>query len=649
MKRTFHLNEYLVLVIRFSFLMLLYTLCRIGFYLFNTGSFPNVTLQGFFTILVGGLKFDVSGLLYINALYILLFLLPFTFKFQEWYQQILKWLFIITNGIGLAANVSDFIYYRFTLKRTTWSVFDIFGNEENLWALWRRFVIDYWYATLFWVVLMVVLVWFYNRIKPKPFVFSSAWYYGFSSLIFLALFSGVMVIGMRGGWRHSTRPINISNAGRYVNSPEEVAVVLNTPFALIRTMGKKVFNPVHYFKNPDELRAVFSPVYNNPQPGVVMDSSEQKTPPNVVIIILESFGREHIGSLNPTLDDGHYKGYTPFLDSIIGQSLTFRHSYANGRKSIDAMPSILASIPALVQPYVVSEYASNKINSLAGLLSGTGYETAFFHGAPNGSMGFLAFSKMAGFQHYVGKNEYNNDADFDGMWGIWDEPFFQFFAHRMNLLQQPFFTAMFSVSSHHPFEVPKQYKGVFPKGPLPLHEVLGYSDMALRRFFETASAMDWYENTLFVITADHCTIPFHEVYKTNVAGFAVPIIFYKPGGELKRMDNGLAQQIDIMPSVLSYVGYRQPYIAFGNDLFSTPEEERFVINYFNDSYQFMYGDLVIYFNEKEITALYNIEEDPLLKNNLKDEISSDNATKLMKAFIQQYNNRMIEDRLVVDE
>jgi phosphoglycerol transferase MdoB-like AlkP superfamily enzyme len=648
MKRPYQLNEYLVLVARFLFLMLLYTLCRIGFYIFNFDSFPNIGLQSFDAILLGGLKFDLSGLLYVNALYIFLFLLPLTFMFRNWYQGVLKWLFILTNGLGLAMNVSDFIYYRFTLKRTTSSVFDIFGNEENLGALWSRFIIDYWQATLFWVALMVLLVWFYGRLKPKPIKFSSGWYYGFVGLLFLTVFSGFTVVGMRGGWRHSTRPINISNAGRYVSSPEEVAVVLNTPFSIIRTLGKKVFNPVHYFEDPAELHSLYSPVHNESEGAIPNDSISERNKPNVVIIILESFGREHIGALNQTLDGGTYKGYTPFLDSLISESLVFEGGYANGRKSIDAMPSIIASIPALVQPYVVSEYASNKINSMASLLSGIGYETVFYHGAPNGSMGFLSFSKMAGYAHYVGKTEYNNDDDFDGIWGIWDEPFFQFFAQQMTQLREPFLTTIFSISSHHPFEVPEKYKGVFPKGPLPLHECMGYTDMALRKFFETASQKDWFQNTLFVITADHCTIPFHEAYKTNVANFAIPIIFYKPGGELKHRDTGLAQQIDIMPTVLSYVGFDKPYIAFGNDLLNTKPEDRFVINYFNESYQFLYHHWVLYFNEKVITGIYNLKEDPLQHDNLLGKLGVKEAEDLMKAFIQQYNNRMIEDRLVVD-
>jgi phosphoglycerol transferase MdoB-like AlkP superfamily enzyme len=646
MKRVYHLNEYLVLLIRFGLVMVLYTISRIAFYFFNADLFENISLNTFLNLLSGGLRFDLSALLYLNSLYILIFLIPFKFKFNNGIRKSLKWLFIITNGTGLAANVSDIVYYRFTLKRTTASVFKIFSNEDNMLTLWGRFIVDYWYATLLWLVLVLVLGWSYNRFREKPIAFNSWWKYSLVGTGFFALAVGLTIGGMRGGFRHSTRPITISNAVRYVDRPEQVAIVLNTPFSIMRTFGKSVFEPVHFF-GPAKLSKIYSPVHYPVKTAASGEVDTKKSTPNVVLIILESFGREHIGSLNKNLDGGHYKGYTPFLDSLIKKSWAFDHAYANGRKSIDAMPSIVASVPSLVQPYIVSEYSNNKINGLASLLDKIGYETAFYHGAPNGSMGFLAFSKMAGFEQYLGKTEYDDDDDFDGTWGIWDEPFFQFFAKDMGRLKQPFFTTIFSLSSHHPFVVPEKYKGVFPEGPLPLHKCMGYTDMALRRFFETASKSSWYNNTLFVITADHCTIPFHEEYKTSVESFAVPIIFFKPGDIKPKLDHSLAQQADIMPTVLSFLNYPYPFVAFGNDLFSTGTDKRFVTNYFNQSYQFMYGDYAFYFDGQNVTGVYNLKADPLQKINLKGKVDLPKGETFLKAYIQQYVNRMIDDELIV--
>ncbi|GAO31834.1 LTA synthase family protein [Geofilum rubicundum] len=328
--------------------------------------------------------FDISALLYINIFYLFLYLLPFPFKFKGWYQKGLKGLFLVTNAVGLAVNVSDMIYYRFTLKRTTSSVFDIFAHEENMLGLWLQFLVDYWYALVFWLLLTGLMVFLYGRLKPKPIPFSSKWLYPVTGLAFMLLFTGFSVVGMRGGYRHSTRPMNMSNAGKFVDSPEEMALVLNTTYSMLRTIGKKSFVPLNYFSEP-ELSTLFSPEkYPVQKDTMVQGEAALLTNYNVVVIILESFNREHSGYLNPQLDGEDYKGYTPFLDSLMQESLTFSQAFANGRKSIDAMPSVLASLPALVQPYVVSEYSSNRINGLGSMLRDYGYHTSFFHGAPNG-------------------------------------------------------------------------------------------------------------------------------------------------------------------------------------------------------------------------------------------------------------------------
>ena len=633
-------NEYLVLIYRFLIVMFLYSLGRILFYLFNRSMFPQVDFASFIQIMRGGVMFDTSAVLYLNAIYFLFYLIPLPFKFNDRYQRILKWIFMVINGIGLAFNHIDIIYYRFILKRTTASVFDIVSYDDGNIRLILRFFYDFWYIAVIWLLTLFVLERLYSLLKPVPVFQGKGWRYVVSSVVALILVSGLSVIGMRGGYMPSTRPISMNNAGKYVNSTQEMALVQNTPFCILRTWGKKAFEVRHFFTSEEELERIYSPV-RIPKPV------EAQKYDNVVVIILESFSREFVGSLNKNLDHGAYKGYTPFIDSLISRSFVFPNAFANGRKSIDAIPSITASIPALVVPYVISERSGNRINSLAGLLAKEGYQTAFFHGAPNGSMGFDAFAKIAGFQRYVGKNEYADNSGFDGVWGIWDEPFFQFFANEMNQMKEPFFTTIFSVSSHHPFKVPEQYKNQFPEEHIPLQKCIRYTDMALKKFFEKASKMPWFKNTLFVITSDHCSESDFKEYKTAVNYYAAPLIFFKGDGSLQGKDDSLAQQIDIMPTVLGYLNYPKPYVAFGNDLFN-PAAQRFVINYLEDSYQFLSGDLAFYFTENKLTGIFNRKKDPYLLRNLLGQASCEEEQRLFKAVVQQFNNRMVQDRLVID-
>ena len=99
------------------------------------------------------------------------------------------------------------------------------------------------------------------------------------------------------------------------------------------------------------------------------------------------------------------------------------------------------------------------------------------------------------------------------------------FCDKISTFRQPFIASVFTVSSHHPFKVPEQYKDRFPKGPAPILEVIGYTDNALRKFFSQASLQPWFRNTLFVLTADHTNESVRKEFQNNYGSFCIPIIF----------------------------------------------------------------------------------------------------------------------------
>lgn len=591
-------------------------------------------------MMIGGLKFDISAIVYTNLLVIILHVLPFKFRYKKAYQKVIMWIFFIFNFIALSFNMSDFIYYRFTLKRTTMTLFKEFHGNANVPELLLSFVWDYWYASLFGILLFIGIILVYRKIKlGSPITYNNYVYYT-TNTILMAVIAGLCVAGMRGGFRHSTRPITLSNAAKYIERPNERAIVLNTPFAMIRTINNVSLKKQNYFTK-EELAQHFSANHT-----FVQDSSKKKL--NIVVFVIESFAKEHIGFYNRDIKG--YKGYTPFIDSLCQHSYVFQQSYANGSRSINALPSNMASIPSFKEPFVLGAYSGNTINSLGSILKKEGYYSAFFHGAPNGSMGFQSFMKQAGFQDYFGKTEYDNDDDFDGIWGIWDEPFLQYYAKTMTTFKEPFVTSVFTLSSHHPFKVPAKYKGVFPEGNLPVQKAIGYTDNALREFFKTASKMPWYKNTVFFITADHSVSPYLKEYINGRGRFAVPMIVYKPGDKnfVKHDTTTIVQQIDVLPTALNMVGYTGKFIAFGNDMFDE-DGDHFAINYEGSSYQLTMGDYLLQFNGKKSTALYNIHEQYMETNLLGTlpKIQARLETKA-KAFIQEYNRRLIDNEMVLN-
>lgn len=642
MKKKNIYNTNFELIIKLAIVFLIYQFCRIGFYLFNTDLFTSITTIKLAKYALTGLRFDLSAILYTNALFLLLSLLPFKFTFNTMYKKVANWVFYICNSIAISANVSDFIYYRFTNRRTTASVFDFMTGESNIYKLWGQFFIDYWYVAIVGISFIGLLIYLTKKVpKPQIHIQNHVWHF-VSRLVVMALFGGLTIAGMRGGFLHSTRPITLSNAGKYVDAPEDVAVVLNTPFCILRTIGKTSIKHQSFY-NEDTLRSIYTPLHI-PQADVL------PTYKNVIVIILESFAKEHSGFLNRDLDNGTYKGYTPFLDSLMQQSLVFDYSYANGSKSIDALPSVMSSIPSLEVSYLLSPYSTNKVFSLPKLLKDEGYHTSFFHGAPNGSMGFQAFCNTIGIEKYYGKTEYNNDADYDGIWGIWDEPFLQYMVKEVSHFKEPFFTSVFTLSSHHPFKVPTDYEGKFPKGHLPVHQCVGYTDMALRKFYKTASKQPWFKNTLFVFTADHSTVPYHTNYKTLEKRYSIPIFFHTPDSKLTEQRNEVVQQIDIMPSVLGYLNYNKPYVAFGNDVFHR-KDKGWAITFPNGIYQLIGPKYLLQHTVKEPIAFYDKNINPMLNTNLLSDtlIEQKKMKRQIKAIIQQYHNRMLEDKLTTQE
>lgn len=638
----------LAMVANLAIAYLAYMVCRLAFVAENWSMFgENLSSSAVPDIFRGSLLFDTSAILYTNSLYAIMLLIPLHLKEKAGWQKAAKWVFVVVNSLMVAANLADCVYFQYTGRRTTATVFSEFGNEGNIGGIIGVEFLRHWYLVLLFLFVIWALWRFYvipKRRETKPFII----YYTLQTLC-LAAFVPCCIAGMRGGWTRAVRPITLSNANQYVDHPLEAGIVLNTPFSVIRTIGKKAFVTPNYLSE-EEMNTLFSPVHT---PKNTLSSKK-----NIVILIVESFGREYIGAYNKWLDGGKYKGYTPFVDSLINHSTTFLYSYCNGRKSIDGMPSILSGIPMFVEPFFLTPAAMNDVSSIAGELKDKGYYSAFFHGAENGSMGFQAYARTCGFDDYFGRTEYNadkrfgGDNDYDGMWAIWDEPFLQFFATKMSEFKQPFVSAVFTASSHHPYKVPEKYKDVYPEEGIVIHKCIRYTDNAIRQFFEKARREPWFENTLFVITSDHTNLSDHSYYQTDLGGFCSPIIFFDPSGTLKPgMRNAIAQHIDIMPTVLSYLGYNKPYVAFGCDLLTTADKDTWAVNYQGGIYQYVKGDYLLQFDGERSKALYRFRTDLLLKQNLvAKEPKVANAMELqLKAIIQSYMTRMNENKLTIKE
>jgi len=630
-----------VVFIRMAGMLLLLALTRMLLYFFNPAMFAGLSVPGLFGVFLQGLRFDLSALFIVNTPYILLQLLPFPFRSNRYYAFMCDAVFFLANLSALAANLADVVYYRFTLKRTTADIFSYLGvNRSEVTALIPSFLGDFWYIFLLFLLLLIILVMLMRKTRVKSISAGGKPLTRFlAGLAGLAVAAFIAVVAIRGGFQH--KPVSLIDAGRHTEA-RYTPLVLNTPFTIAKTYNKGGLSLVAYFDNEKELEKIYTPLYT---PG---HGEKDFRSLNVVVIILESFSAEFVGSLSREFIGGDYQGYTPFLDSLTCRSLTFT-GYANGKKSIEAVPAILSGLPSLMDDaYILSPYAGNRIASMAGLLAAKGYETAFFHGGTNGTMGFEAYAKLAGYQRYFGRTEYDNEQDFDGKWGIFDEEFLQYTSGELNRLKEPFHAVIFTLSSHHPYTIPEKYEGRFAGGPLKIQASVSYADYALKKFFHSCAAMPWFANTLFVLTADHTAESYYPYYQTGAGELSIPIIYYMQGDSLHGFRREVTQQSDILPSVMDFLHYGEAFVSFGRSVFRGGGEG-YAVAYFNGRYRMIRQDRLIHFDGSRTISLYALREDPMLENNIAGKDSLERAQEIfLKALIQQYNARVAGNRLTLE-
>jgi len=610
--------------------LIFYSLSRFVFFCYTADLFPLIYEDGISGVFWQGIRFDLSAFAYLNILFILLSIAPTRKREKKAYQKVLRILFIGFNGLALLLNLTDVVNVQFTGKRMTADILSFLTQGEDANHVTIDFIKDYWSLLLISAVLIYGMNKTYKFIQNRQFFLHRSkitWHTYLLSLLTL----GLTVLAMRGGVQ--LRPIKNIHAS-YYGQGKYVPLILNAPFSMISTLGEKGIREKKYFK-PEEARTYF-----NAEKTFKSDSATKK---NVVIITLESFSREYIGYYNK------FEGYTPFLDSLMNHSLVCHSAYANGKRSIEGIPAILSGIPALTdKPYILSQYGSQKSNSIASILSKQSYDCSFYHGGHPGTMGFDAYAEIAEFDSYVDLSAYPNyETDYDGKWGVFDEPFLQFYKTELDDKQEPFFSTIFNLSSHHPYTIPKEHQGKFPKGEIPIHESIGYSDYALKRFFEEAKKSEWFDNTLFIVTADHTFKSTHKEYQNSNGLYAIPLIFYSPKDSLGSSIHKVCQQADVLPSIIDYLNIDTSFVSFGNSIW---DENGFAVNYLNNIYQYLEDGYLLQFNGEKSMALYQMKNDSLLKNNLLlelPELKQEMENKL-KAYIQDYNYRMINNQLELD-
>ena len=623
MKRLLH-TPLALLVWRIVLLYAVLMLCRTAFYLYNAAVLGPLTWAEAWTLLAGALKFDTASVVYADGVFILLSLLPLPLRERRWYRAVLFWYYVAVNAVlVVATNLADTVYFRYTQKRFTADEI-FFADNDNSLQLVGKFMAENWYLVLLWIALTALLAWGYRRRVREESIFSRGWAYYIGNTVIFAAAAGLSVAGMRGGMTRMTRPITLSNATLYTADSGKANLILSNPFCILRTIGSA--GSVKYKKHfaPEELARRFTPVHQPADSAAVNLAGR-----NVVVFIMESMSAEHSAYLFPEVyADREVKGFTPFLDSLMQNGLVFKRMYANGTRSIQAMPSVLGSLPSFRTPFVLMPQSLGESRQLPAMLADKGYATLFFCGSEHGSMGFGAYARSAGVERLVSREDYearHGTGDFDGYWGIWDEPFLQFMGEELAATPEPFFATLFTLSSHHPFVVPEQYAATLPDGYTRIHKGVAYDDQAFRRFFHRFGGEEWFRRTIFVFVADHVSSEkFAEKTRSYPGNMHIVGFIHTPDGALQGEVREVTQQLDIMPTVLGLTGNTEPYFAFGRDVLNEPQRPRWSVSY-DGKFRALTDDGAVVLDDSGT----EVQECPATP-------AADSLTQSFRALIQQY-------------
>lgn len=603
---------------------------RWAFFVYNYKHFARIDNIDIVKIFAYGLRFDVSTIIYLNFVYFGWYLFVFyNYNYKKAVQTIDKTVFVVINAFIVLVSLWDIAYFPILKRRTTFTdTSEILEHLHTATSLMSM----YWYFFLLIPACIYSVVYIYNRTAATALAQQQNkvnWWIRVSFLGALAIFARGF-----GEWR-----ITPQNLPEYIPSAG-FALTLNTPAVLVYSAARPltVLEDKHY-TNLATAQTLFS----------IHQELRSKRPfsnKNVIVMLMESVSREYL------YDEYAARPNTPFLDSLMAQSLVVPDAYANGQFSSAGFAAVVAGIPHLdTEHYQGSVYAANKLELITHILHKKGYTNNFYLAYDDYGFGLgRAAKQIYGFDNYIGRADFNDDTQYDGSFGIYDHAFFPFALRHITATPQPFFSVLFNVDTHFPFNAIPKYAKSYPTNGIDAGAAMTYYDGVLRTFFKDASKEAWFNNTVFVFVGDHYSRSEHLQNLTALRFFTVPIFFYTPDGSIApERYNGVVQQTDLAISLLDYLGYNGAVTSFGKSIFDR-KSKRYVFNYdvnhylINDDNWFMMYDAL----RDTPTELYAYRTDCAMQQNLvhTQKAVTDTLVRALRARIQVYNYTLIHDKFV---
>jgi phosphoglycerol transferase MdoB-like AlkP superfamily enzyme len=623
----------LVFIIRLVLpLLLIFFIARLGFSFFVAA--PQAAGQGIKEWLQAywwGLRSDAAVVFLINLIPIIFLLF---FKITKKYH-VAKWMVLVlllVNTPFLFVEFADIIYYPFNHHRSTKEILTLIGGSKHMIG---NMLLQYWWALILFLALIYFLyVYWHKLLRSKYYELKANWWHYGTSYLLLAL------VLFFNSTHYNFRLISPYTPYIYV-APSLQPVATNSSFCFIHSYvaRKEQFASINFF----EENAVNQ--LDNLQWQKSSDANGYKIK-NVVVFIVESYSKEYVQTAT--------KAYTPFMDSLQQQSIVCQNAYANGLVSNRGVSAILSGIPQLmVEPSYYSFYANNKYEALPKLLAQQGYQTFFAMGAEKDHFGFEKLTRQVGINNYINGDDYGNGKHHDGVWGISDHYFLPFIAKQLKQKgNKPFYASIFNLSTHYPVTIPKEVAALVNKNDNHFKNGMTYYDYSVKLFFEEIKNEPWFNETVFVFCADHSLAALWQPNYNAFNQFQIPLFFYSPQFVKQPVYvQKPVQQIDINATILDLLNYQKPIFSFGKSVLDAAPS--ITLNKYEGSIQITDSAYVLGYNlaSEQFNYLYHHPTDSLCQYNLINKVNNaaiENLKNKLKARWQQYCNRMIENKLYLN-
>ncbi|HEY5715749.1 MAG TPA: LTA synthase family protein [Psychromonas sp.] len=549
----------------FMLCLMIFTFSRLSLALWQSERVTDVA--GWGAIFLSGLRVDISSLCYLLVL-----------------PALLASIFLSNNKIGRICS----LFLRLWIVAALWLVvymemvtpsfileFDVRPNrlfveyliypKEVLAMLWSG------YKTELFIAAMVSLLtvygsWRFSRTILSGLTFPRWYWRPVIALLAVAL----ALIGARSSLGH--RPLNPAMVA-FSSDPLMNDLSLNSSYSLLFAVKQMSAedNAFKYYGKMDKEQIIDlvresmsvgeQKFTSNLMPTLLNRSpSYQGKPKNLVILLQESLGARYVGGLGGL-------PLTPNLDALMQESWNFTRMYATGTRSVRGIEAVTTGFsPTPARSVVKLGKSQTNFFSIATLLQNKGYHTQFIYGGESHFDNMKSFFLGNGFVDMQDFPTFENP-DFVGSWGasdgdLYDKAHQQF--SQLNKSGRPFFSLVFTSSNHSPFDYPDGRITPYNAPKQTRENAAKYSDFALGKFIENAKASDYWNNTIFIVVADHDSRAYGNQL-VPIDHFRIPAVIF--GGGIKhRQDDRLASQIDLPPTLLSLIGINNYSPMIGHDM-----------------------------------------------------------------------------------